>query len=566
MLQIRERPPLRLSVNVETPAGATTRWGSDESSPENQPQSLTFSTTMPGGFESFSLTLQRQPRRAWWDLEELSRITVGGAGGQIAWQGRLEQLPDTGGSQSQISPAGSGYQNALQDDNSAAMIYVDQSLGSWQGPDTNRQIADLNHGYSPTGGNVATDASGNPALALTGTGSWAEGALPSVEMWYDSGPTGGISELFYYGTYGAWADGAPVWPTFGLSTDDTLTSADTTPGAGSVPNTAGGGVVPAEVLQATTLTRRYALAMIQCGTFGSGGGTDNQNYSLFLENLAVIGNHGLATQGTWPANIGYLASQVVEHAIRTWASEIGYTIGPNGSIQASSFVIPQLTFMTPTTAAAIIQQVVQYELLDWAVWEGPLFWLNPLGTSAKTRHWRCRIGDCQLQETGPDVTRVLNGVVVQFSNVDGTNGTVGPPGSGALTTDPALLDFDPQNPANQAGIAKYGILQMGTTTPAAAVQVGAQYLQAQTQLDTSGQASLVGHVQDDRGVWWPAWMVRSGDTLTIVDASDTSARRITATSYTDVDKTNAVSLGAPPDSTAALLQRLSAVVQPFGLS
>jgi hypothetical protein len=555
MLLARERPPVRLSVNVETPSGYSARWGADDPSPQNQPQGLTISSTMPGGFESFGCTLQRDPRHTYPDLEELSTITVSGLGGaQIAWQGRLEQLPDTGGSQAQVSPAGSGYQNALQDNNSAAMIYVDQSLGSWQGPSLGRQVYLVGESRQFGTETVGNDPAGNPAIILEIDDSWVSPFLPIAEAWYNAGTAGTIGAVYYNYSPGA-----------------QISTSDTNWGMGvflSPDDLADGGYAGGEIaLGGATgvLTGAFPYALIQQSYGSTPAGQDGASLQTFWR-LAVVGNHGLAIQGSWPSTIGVLASDVAGQALGRWAPEIAFTTGPNGTVQPSQFVIPQLAFTTPTTASAIVQQIVQYELLDWAVWEGPQFWMNPLGESARTRNWRARMGECQLQDAGPDITRLLNGVLVQFTNVDGTSGTVGPPGSSAQTTDPSLLDTDPQNPANQAGIDRWGTLQMGTTTPAAAIQVGARYLEAQAVLNTAGQASLVGHCQDDNGVYWPAWMVRAGDTLTVVDAADTSARRITSSSYADATKTNALTLGQPPDSTVALLERLSAVIQPLGLS
>jgi hypothetical protein len=98
------------------------------------------------------------------------------------------------------------------------------------------------------------------------------------------------------------------------------------------------------------------------------------------------------------------------------------------------------------------------------------------------------------------------------------------------------------------------------------VQAGAVFLKVMAQTNNSGQASLVGHVQDDKGVWWPASQVRAGDTIAFTDARDPTPRRIVSTSYTHQSKTNAIQLDQPPDTMSAILADLSAAVAPFGLS
>ncbi len=80
---------------------------------------------MPGGFEQAALTLPRKPGIDYPDLTEFSKVTIRGAGGKIAWQGRLETTPRTSGDQLAISPGLTGYQAALADNNAAREIYID---------------------------------------------------------------------------------------------------------------------------------------------------------------------------------------------------------------------------------------------------------------------------------------------------------------------------------------------------------------------------------------------------------------------------------------------------------
>ena len=265
---------------------------------------------------------------------------------------------------------------------------------------------------------------------------------------------------------------------------------------------------------------------------------------------------------------------MIGYTVSKWCPKITYTTGSNGTIQASSFIIPQAVFNTPTTASVIIKQLAGYELLDWAVYElgsgptaQPAFYLNPFNASPFARQWQARVGPAQMQGDGPNVARIWNGVIVQFTAVDGTTQTVGPPGSGAGTTSSSLLDSDPLNPANESGIRRWALVSMGTSTPAGAIQTGSVFLQAQKELDASGQASLVGHVQDRSGVWWPSWSVRAGDQILFVDDPHVSSyRRIVSTEYDHSSRTNTIKLDQPPDSMTALLDRLSIVLAPAGFS
>lgn len=574
---VREAPPLRLNATIETPRGRHYRWGLDESNPENVLTEPTFSSTMPGGFENGSCVLERNPFVDYDDLTEFSTLTFEGVGGQAAGEYRLEQSPRTSGNQMAITPQAVGWQAHLQDDNAAAMIFIDQSLSSWQGPSVARQVYMLGSNWSPDGPSTATGASGLPALSFVITGPWDATATPSVEAWYDSGTAAPIAKLYYAGSWNTWSDGTVITPELAMSSDGSTLAV----GENLAARNAGGNPLSPTVYAPGTY--RYAAVLLKASQ-GATNSNSNQQYVLNMTNLAVLGNHGLTVRGSWPATwnastgtltggIGLLASDMITYALAKWAPMLSTTDQTGASsITPSTFVIPQAAYTDPTTASAIVTDLTKYELQDWGVWERKTFFWYP--RNARGRRWRTRINDCQLSETGPDSTRIWNGVVVSYTDAAGVTRTVGPPGSGCDATDASLLDTDPANPANQllqpgtsTPIRRWSLLAMGLTSTAnAAIQVGAVFLKEQKLLDSSGQANLVGTAVDEHGIVHPAWMVRAGDQLAVVDASDPSYRRIVSASYTDSSKTCAVNLDAPPDGLQALLDRLGVVIQPLGIS
>lgn len=564
-LLIRERPPLRLEAGIATPGGAIYRWASDEWKPENVPNGLTFSTAMPGGFDQASLTLPRKPSLDYADLEELSTVTVRGVGGRVAWQGRLETAPRTSGDQLAITPGLVGWQSHLDDDNSAREIYVDVSLNSWQGVAIQRQINLLNTNVDETDGSMSTDATGEPAFTTALTGALSREGIS--EGWYDAKglPIGRFCAGWKLQATSTIGDAASSAFYFSIVTSDDDVA---TGGAFDSPgNLTGAGPTGTASLTPTATTRKWAGVQL---AFGGAGLTDGVNYPVFWTCLAIYGRHGLPLIGTLTSTsaFGLLSSDIEAHAIGKWAPALAFTTGAGGSIQPSSYVIPSAVFTDPTTAGAIIKAVVQYELRDWAVWDGPTgptYYSNARG--ARGNLWRARVGPAGLQETGASISRLFNGAIVTYTDVTGISRSVGPPGSGCDTEDSSLLDPDPSNPANEAGIRKWSPpIQLGTSTPAGAIDVGALFLQEQKLLDTSGQAAIDGHVQDANGVWHPAWAIRAGDQISFVDSSDTSYRRIVSTSWDDGSKTNQINLDAPPDGEQALLERLSAALIPLGFS
>lgn len=544
---VRDRPALRQVIDVRTPSGQHYRWAEDETgkAPERTPGAVSFSSTAPGGFDSFSCTLPRDPVRDYQDLERLSTITVYDGAGGIVWQGRLEQAPRVSGSQMAITPAAVGWQAHLEDNKSVSMVYVDRDLSAWTGISNARRANIATTDIQDW--TLDTDIStGIPAISEELHGPQTAPRTPRVEVWYDAGAGNTIASIYY----DYLCQNASAYFNLQLfNSDDDNTTDD------SSANLVGGGVMSGTGTWTPATARRFAMLF-----FNIAGALTGDGINIFANwrRLTLWGDHGLAKRGTAPDD-GLYASDVIEHAVSNWAPMLGI-----GTITDSGFVIPQLAFKEPTTVADIISTVNRYHLWDWMVWEGPTFYYYPRGSG---RSWRARVGPAQLQEHGPDVARLWNGVLVRYEDVDGTTRTVGPPGAtGVNATSTYLADSDPTNPATVRGINRWDLLDMsGISTQEGAIEVGRRFLVESKALDTSGQAQLVGHVEDDKGYTWPASHVRAGDTVQFVDAADSSARRVVSASYDHDSRTTSVDLDAPPDALAALLDRLQVVLVPLGL-
>lgn len=552
-LIVRERPPLRLMIDVETPEGHHARWAADERKPANTPSGLGFSSTMPGGFEQLGVTLPRKSGFDYSDLAEFSTLTAYGVGGEVAWQGRLESSPRVSGEQMAITPGAVGYQALLSDDQTVTMVYVDRQLASFGDMPTARQIGCAEGNRIPNSQGVAfAQNNADQAVVQTISDTWASPWTPTNEAWYDAGPGSEVASVYY--KLVTVNEAAADWSNIvGIGSSDNgigfANTADLTAGTATGYHTPGS-------------TGRYAL--LQQRYVATPAGTAGVTSLSCWENLAVYGDHGLTPRGSDPG--GLYASDVIGHAVQTWAPELSTSWAGDSTITPTSFVIPHLVFAPePTTAGEIVTQTARFGLEDWAVWDNKTFWFHPRGARGKS--WRARVGPSGLQETGPQVERIANGVIVQYQDVTSTTRTAGPPNSGADTEDSNLLDTDSANPANAAGLQRWVILQMGTTTPAGAIQIGSIFLQEQKRLSTAGQAALVGYVEDNCGVTWPAWKVRAGDTIRFVDAADPSRdRRIVKAAYEDNTKTCTIDLDSPPDGLTAFIARQSVLLAPLGLS
>jgi hypothetical protein len=550
-VRVRELPRLDHTVEVETPSGRFYRWAADDPRAENRPSGLRHSSTMPGGFESLDCVLPRDPARPYPDVERLSTIRVRDAAGSIVGEFRLERAPRVSGDRMAISPSAVGWQAHLDDDKSASVVYVDRDLARWNAPSRGRELAlastrRLDNGDS---GARADENSGLPGLVLHLT-RLAGGLPTTAELWLDAGSGNRIASVYY--EFAATSGGAAEtdlanwdWGLASSAVDDAIDGTTEVFAASSGSGTFTPGAAA-----------RYIAAFIYRAATELDG-----DWRFSLRPLAMYGNHGLTLRGDAPS--GLYSSDIEAHAVATWAPRLKFTEGIHGTIQQSAFVIPHAAHHDPTTAAEIIKQATRFELRDWAVWEGPTYYSNERG--ARGRRWRARVGPAQLEETGPQVDRLWESIIVQYRDVDGTTRTVGPPGSGADTESEHLKDADPQNPANKLGIVRRELLAMGTGTAGSATEIGRRFLEETKLIDRSGRARLVGHVEDDRGVVHPTSHVRAGDTVEFVDADDTSARRIVKADHDHDQRAVSVDLDAPPEGLQATLERLGVVIAPLGI-
>lgn len=536
--------PLHVHAVAEPPQGGSYRWAGDEPKPENVPDGLSFTTTIPGGFESCNLTLPRKPQVGYADVEEFTNLKLLGAGGETAWEGRIEGAARSSGHEKSIDVSAVGWQAALEDDQTAVMPYVDRDLSHWQDQTASRRVALYSFYDSMQGFSVESDDT-SPTIRLPADGTWLNGCY--AEAWYDSRTT--LSSVYF-----AWTG-----RNLGTAFVGSIIGCTDTDGSGAVTGT---DVVTAASGSGTRTSTapdglRYAVAQLSLLAASSTLATTDGDRDLRLSDVAVYGNSGLTKVGTEPA-AGFYASQVIEHAVSTWAPTL------NRSIDQTGFVIPHIAFLEHTTAAEIIRAANRFHLNDWGVWDDKTFHYYEQG--ARGRSWRARVGMTNLQEAGPQVDRLWNGVLVSYPDVDGTTRTVGPTGSNADSTSTDLIDTDPDNPINAAGLRRWVRLDVTTvTTLAGATEIGRRFLIQSAAYNASGQATIVGTIEDDKGVKRPAWQVRAGDTISFIDAADTSPRRIVRTSYDAESVTNSIDIDAPPEGLDALLERLSVVLTPLGI-
>jgi len=424
----------------------------------------------------------------------------------------------------------------LDDDKSARMVPVDRDLTRWQEATLVRRAAmaaaGRTQGKIPVAigqGGIVWDA---PTVAL------AVGEVTEVMYIAPAGQK--VAKLGYKGTR---TTAFINFEAATLYTDDNEALSSATGVAITLDDT---------VREVTPTPDRYAMLRVDVTTAHTPAGAVQQRF----DKLAVY-DGSVTTRAISGDLDGVYASDVVTYAVQKWAPML------TTMIQPSSFVIPHLAFLEPTTCGEIVRQASRFDLPDWGVWENKTFWWTERG--ANSRFWRARIAPSELEETGPQVDRLWESIVVQYQDVDGSTRTVGPPGSGADTESSDLKDSDPENAANKLGIVRRDLLQMGVSTAAGATEVGRRFLLESRQLDRSGKARAVGYVEDDRGVLHPYHHLRAGDYVAFPDASDKSYRRVVRTEKDYDARTVTFDLDAPPEGLAALLERLGVVLVPLGI-
>jgi hypothetical protein len=442
----------------------------------------------------------------------------------------------------------------MTDDGSFTMVYIDRQLSKWVGPSTARQAAVL-AGATQLGSAFSTqtnvDQSGNPGFSFLANGGWA--GSQAAELWYDAGANNLIarvqgSNFVYQNLTGGDAN---VLRGIYTGTSDSPGSfsggnQDVGPGIGATS--------PAWVV--TDTANRFVLLQ---GGYNVAFGTSGAMYGFIVYNPAVVGNHGLTLRagpsGSSPGpDDGFFGADVVRDIITRAAPLLS-----TGGIIQDNFVVPHMVFNTPVTPDAAVQQVNQYYLNDYGVYENREFFWRPPGSG---RQWLLRVGDgVTLQDQGPQIETAFNGVVVQFTDAGGATRYVGPPGYGGDATDASLQDTSSTNPVNAYGRKRWALVQMtSTSTTNGAIKVGATFLAATTGRPSQGSAVVTGFGRDSDGRDWPAWMIRAGDTVVFVDTNDQTPRYVLSTSYSHDSLQNTLTLDAPPNRLDWIMARLGLVI------
>lgn len=567
-LQVREHMPMDIMVLVTSPGGKTYDWTESGGQAGQVLEEMSDSGSVPGGNKDWSATLPRKSGIDYSDMKRGSRVEVSGTGQLPLGVYRLTRAPQISGDKISVTPAAQGYEGHLVDDTTAQEIFIDADQTAFGEPSARRRASFAAGNKINQNGQVSLLPAGSPdpvnprsySQVPAISHSWSEinqaaGQRDAAESWYSSNgiPLGQV-RLDFLNVRGL-TPGDVTW-------NNLVTAAETDYG--------GQEGHPSEILKDFDATStvgavltvgpdRYFISLEDY--FGSTLEGAKGSWETQWRNIRILGRHGLPVYGTWPA-IGLIDSDVIAYVLQRWAPEIHFTTGTNGTIKPGSFLIPDLKFKEPTTAGEMIQQVTRFEIPEWGVWPGqfgPTFYKNPRGQREGSKRWRVRARDVEFEDTGQQLDQVYNGAVMQGQASDGTTIFIGPPGSGLRYTSERLIDRDPQNPANEAGIKHYKPLPMkGVATIEGMEESGEEWLKQNKLLDGAGKLTITGYVEDDKGKRWPYYCVEAGDEIEVIGSSIPGYRYIVNADRTRSSRSVSIDIDAPPDAYEAMMERLHA--------
>lgn len=545
-------PPTALSVNVTDANGAVTRWGSEDLDAADIPTNISFRTGRDG-FGDASLTLARRIDRDYVDLNLLDDVTIVGADGTTAYEGRIGAAPRSFDGAHSISLQCAGW-IAHTRDRQFTEIYVDRDLSQWHSASRARQVALIGGNFTQAADpQTFVDPTGTPGLLIQHAGVWASPIRPLAEAWYDVGEGNKIGRVYY--SFANVGNASLVDANWALQyrLTDTDDASVIQQDSGDIWN----GTMTA-AMSAVTGGSRYAFISFFYTT--APGGAAAYQYSVHATELAVWGNHGLNLYG--PADpYGVLASDVIRDIIGRFCPKLN-----TAGVLDTSFPIPHLVFRDLTHPYDALLEVNKYHLWDFAVWENKTLSFKPMDLT--DYDWEIRLDDrdypASVSLQGDSTQDLANGVAVTFQDVATGQTRVLLP-----TNHAELRDPDVENPFTKHGYQAWKPYQVSVpTTEAAALQLGRAALAEFNQPQAPGSITIGPHIRDRAGHPQPAWKVRAGDRVAITSSTSLSDRPrvISETSYDHGSRQVMMSLDGGVKRLDAVVDRMSVALAAAGLA
>lgn len=533
-----------LAATLDLNGGGSVRFGPDERDHGRIPSRIEFDTQIPGGFGDGKLVVPRPKIVTAWDNQRFAPVRIYGPGNQTAYEGRVKAIPRVGANEIEIDLEG---WVAHLDDDVFREVFVDPDLKAWREAASVRKLALVALGYRNWDASVEADTTtGLPALVLRFD---LDGTKAICEPLYDAG-TGLAIRTMYWDYTLQNAGGAADWDIFAvMRTDDTLATGES---VGDYGGTTSG---RAEYVTNSVGRRVWAIQ------FGFNIVTDSpQDRRMTIRKLVMYGDHGLTIRGDAPG--GLYNPDMIAYALRKAAPLIGFTEGPDGSIEPASFINRNAVFTdVDNTARKTIEVLNAYGgdgLVpnDWGIYErGPdgrpeFFWKTP-GTYEPT--WRLQKAvNVVPSDEGPDNT-LYNRAIVTYQDAARQEHTIFP------EDDERLVITDPDHPVNAAGIpARTLQVAAGLTYPEGAIRIAQLKLDEENRDERRGALSVTGRVRTAEGAEHRPWRIRAGGDSGIEEDVDIPNTGILTTKYVHTENERKLdgAVGAVPHRLEVLLAQL----------
>lgn len=540
----------RLFVGLRHADGSMTRWAGDEPDAAGIPTGIKFSNSAPGGHRDASLTLIRDPRRDWPDLNLVDDLVIYGRTkplGRNAFEGQTDHFPSELGDGMSIGVNAVGNSVMLSEDESWKALYVALGFDGWEEPSLARREFAAAAGASQGRIPVST---GSDGLAWDPPANETLPAFETSEVAFEAPAGLPVSKLGYRGTRkGEWSkfESAQVL----LDDEETFN--------GFAPSglTLDGKPRVAEFSQAY---RHLMLRARLLGEFKPAAGVQ-QSY----DRLAVYGETGVPLREIEGELPGVYGHDALPHMLSTGAPDLKYRVAGDGTIiPNTSFVIPDLAFLEEGTVTDAILHLNAYFLNNFGVWDDRQFHWHPWDPDRLT--WRATIaGGAHWAPAGREARSALNGLVVTFDNHEGKHRGAGPPGSGCDVESPLLQDLDPRNPYTRRGRKNWGHLSVGypLAYSSTAIQLGHVKLLEHKLPQRSGTLVVrplgAGHIPQLEHPTIgpvPVWAARAGDYIELDGWPEPEPFRIIEVPSYDADsKTWTAQLDTASSRFSAILER-----------
>ncbi len=534
----RDKPPLALGVEVETPNG-NFRLDPDDPDPSNRPSGLSFSTQRGDGFGPAACTLSRKIFKDYPDINLLDTWRFIGQQGDVAYEGKLHSTPRTNDPAQQIGISLVGWMTYLGN-RKISPLYIGSRLGGWIDPSNQRKADRLIASYKWAAAvSAGWQGSGEnpPGISLDFT-SWTpvSGYGSTGESWFYAGGEN-IGRLLYH-FHRVTGSSSSSWLTrAAFCTTDT--GGDTQVGTDHDATTNS-----SEYETLTAEEDKYKYVLLE-DSYPSGASGTFTSYHTW-EYPKVIGNQGLELGGAWP-EVGFKLTDIVQSMLATYYPKIEWAGEEN------SFIVEQATWHdSPANGFEIMQSLNNLVLWETSVWEDRKLHFHPADL---TRYdWQIRTDDPGVSVVfeGDSIENFANGCSVSYTDFAGIRRQLWP------SAHEELRDESENNPANIHGEELWTDCEVPTPcSEAEALQYGRTYLAEFNRPKRPGTFRISGgYIKDRAGNWQQGWKVRSSQTIGVFDNVDeTEPRLIFATSWDQNSKTLEVTVDAPPKYLDAIVAR-----------